>query len=148
MILFQSRLCSAPALSATAIASSCASSSLMRLALSSYSIRSDGEKPPINLVLPRQNLLIPLLHTNCSRHAERDTLAKKKRASQIHRVKNALPNSSPPELFNDTIDSRLKVVNGTGVLSPGTNEATRIQATSCCVLFWSLEGRGFNGRVA
>ncbi len=46
---------------------------------------------------------------------------KKEKAPQTHRVKNALPNSPPQELLTDTIDSQLNVVNGTGVLSPGTN---------------------------
>jgi hypothetical protein len=45
----------------------------------------------------------------------------KREASQTHRVKNAFPNSPPPELLNDTIDSCLKIVNGTGVLSRSTN---------------------------
>jgi hypothetical protein len=45
----------------------------------------------------------------------------KREAPQSRQSPRCFLSSPPPELLNETIDSRLKVVSGTGVLSPGTN---------------------------
>ena len=68
-------------------------------------------------------------------HVEHSTAFKRESVPGLVESKNALPNSHPPELLIDTIDSRLKVVNGTGVLSPGTNGlAQRAEFSHSCNL--------------